>query len=127
MMAIPKAFQLLGFVAGGALMLLMALLTFFTLAGVQGGFFGGSTSCKGLCSCWLWHVQCVGHVQHGLQTCIDQMYHGKHVQYLPAMSCINLCLLSDLLCVFVCRLQVWSVPQQQQGPATATVRSCARP
>jgi amino acid permease len=33
MMAIPKAFQLLGFIAGSAVMLLMALLTFFTLAG----------------------------------------------------------------------------------------------
>lgn len=46
MMAIPKAFQLLGFIAGGAVMLLMALLTFFTLAGGQADASRSSAYCR---------------------------------------------------------------------------------
>lgn len=34
MMAIPKAFRLLGLIPGSILMVLIACLTFFTLAGV---------------------------------------------------------------------------------------------
>lgn len=44
MMAIPKAFKLLGVIPGSVLMLLIACLTFFTLAGGWVRVLGGVVS-----------------------------------------------------------------------------------
>jgi amino acid permease len=45
MMAIPKAFRLLGLIPGSILMVLIACLTFFTLAGMS-----ACTLCQQLCA-----------------------------------------------------------------------------